>query len=178
MNQLDLSIALLMSWFRRFNFVHFGLVENEIPIHRHDSTLYHTYDKGDSDDDSNGSFISIPDESHTPFSHYTSSSPPEKPSKHKQKKQASRSDSKHCANAEVYEMCERTRPVFHDIEYHNDAYVSDVEIELDVEFTPSPYRRGGRHIKKTKSVTSKSQAYQNQAYDDDDEGSATEQTDL
>lgn len=151
--------------------------ENEIPIHReeYNHTVYHPYQRGYSDDDGNGSFISIPDESHTPFVHHATPSPPQKHVKEKRKKQKSKSD-KHCPKAEVYELTEHPRALSPEIAYHNDAYVSDVEVELDIECAPSPYRmRGSGGLKKTSSVTSKSQvAYQNQAYDD--EGDNCQQT--
>ena len=151
-------------------------IENEIPIHRqeYNGAVYHSYQRGDSDDDDDGSFISIPDESHTPFNHYTTRSPQQKHSKHKRNKNKTKTGGKH--KTEIYELTEHATP---DIAYHNDAYVSDVEVELDVEFTPSPYRIGSGLIKKTRSMTSKAQgAYQNQAYHDDDERDNCEQTHL
>lgn len=71
------------------------------------------------------------------------------------------------------------RPLSPEIAYHNDAFVSDVEVELDLEFTPSPVRIGGFH-KKSRSKTNKSQsaAYQNQGYHDDDEGGNSQQTNV
>lgn len=149
-----------------------SLVENDIPIHREEylDPIFHGYQGGDScGDGDDGSFISIPDESHTPFVPYTPS-PPCKPSKEKRKKQKdAKTGSKHCAQAEVYELTEQPRSLTPEIAYHNDAYVSDVEVELDLDCAPSSTRVGGFN-RKSRSKTRKAQnAFQNDAYEDERE---------
>jgi len=69
-------------------------------------------------------------------------------------------------------MEERPRALSPNIEYHNEGFVSDVEVELDLEFTPSPARMGG--LKKSKSRTDRiTKGYHNQAYSEDDNNEQT-----
>lgn len=159
------------------------VTENEVPIHREEysNPVFHAYEPGGSgEEDDSESFISIPDESYVPLAPYCPT-PPSKRNKKKDKESSGRSKNKQSAQAEVYELTEQPtrRPLSPDIAYHNDAYVSDVEVELDLEFTPSPARIGGFH-KKSRSKTNKnsSAAYQNQGYHDDEDNSQQQQTNV
>ena len=61
---------------------------------------------------------------------------------------------------------QETGPPCAEITYHNEAYVSDVEVELDLEYTPTPVRVGG--LKKCKSRNTKdTNCYKNRAFDGD-----------
>lgn len=149
------------------------VTENDIPIHREEysNPVFHSYEPGESgQEEDTESFISIPDESYVPLAPYSPPTPPSKRNKKKDKESRNK-NKQSVAQAEVYELTEQPtrRPLSPDIAYHNDAYVSDVEVELDLEFTPSPARIGGFH-KKTRSKPSKntSGSYQNQGYHEDE----------
>lgn len=130
----------------------------------YNNPAFHSYEGAGSDDDDD-SFISIPDESHVPFSTYRLT--PSPPTKHKsEKSKRGKSGVKQSTSAEVYELAEHhQRPLSPQIAYHNDAYVSDVEVEVDIEYTESPPPRS-RLRRKSRSGRNHG-AYQNPAYQDD-----------
>lgn len=123
--------------------------ENGMECEDSPQPVIHSY-RGESEGDDSDSFLSIPDESYGPrtpiYPSVTRASKNKSDGKKGKQKQVQQ---------EVYELEVHPKPVSPNITYHNNAFdESDVELDIDMEFTPTPTRVGG--LRKTKSKTTSS----------------------
>lgn len=116
--------------------------------------VIHSYRDDSEEENDSDSFLSIPDESYGPrIPIYPSNATCRRGSSCSKNKSGNKRGGKQKQmQQQVFELEVHPRPLSPNIAYHNSAYdESDVELDIDMEFTPTPNRVAG--LKKSKSKT-------------------------